>query len=330
VSATVLYMSMTLDGFIAGPNAGRGNGLGDGGERLHEWSFNGQMPVFGQVFDEFMATGAIVAGRGTFEPAGGWRGDHHDGVPIWVLSRREPGIDVSQWPLVTYVTDLGTAMTGAKRAAGDKNVLVHGAATAQLALAAGLLDELEIHLIPSAPRPRAPPVRQPRARAHRTTAHPNPRGRGRCHTHALPRPALSALFPLTTIWIIATGILLSRGSNTTKRETPTRRSAPSSSATADTPPASAPSEGSHEIALDRRGPCGAKRPAHRRDPNRRAPACPRRPWMHSNVGGRQHRDCFRLGVGFRPTIVLATQRSRRRWSSAPELGIAKGSEALRA
>ncbi len=148
MSATVLYMCMSLDGFIAGPNAGPGNGLGDGGERLHEWSFNGQMPVFGQVFDEFMATGAIVAGRGTFEPAGGWGGDHHDGVPIWVLSRREPGIDVSRWPLVTYVTDLSTAMTEAKRAAGDKNVLVHGAAAAQLALAAGLLDELEIHLIP--------------------------------------------------------------------------------------------------------------------------------------------------------------------------------------
>jgi dihydrofolate reductase len=58
-------------------------------------------------------------------------------VPIWVLSRREPGIDVGQWPLVRYVTDIRTAMTEAKRAAGDKNVLVHGAATAQLALAAG-------------------------------------------------------------------------------------------------------------------------------------------------------------------------------------------------
>ena len=92
-----------------------------------------------------MATGAVVAGRGTFEPAGGWGGDHHDGVPIFILSRQEPGIDTGQWPLVTYVDDVGTAMTEAKRAAGDKNVLVHGAATAQLALAAGLLDELEIH-----------------------------------------------------------------------------------------------------------------------------------------------------------------------------------------
>jgi dihydrofolate reductase len=95
-----------------------------------------------------MATGAVVAGRGTFEPAGGWGGDHHDGVPIWVFSRREPSIDVSQWPLVTYVNDVKTAMAEAKRAAGGKNVLVHGAATAQLALAAGVLDELEIHLVP--------------------------------------------------------------------------------------------------------------------------------------------------------------------------------------
>ena len=148
MSATVLYMSMSLDGFIAGPNEAPDNGLGDGGHRLHEWAFGDRAGVNGQVFGEAMATGAIVAGRGTFEPAGGWGGDHHDGVPIWVLSRHEPGIDTGQWPLVTYVSDVRTAMTEAKRAAGDKNVLVHGAATAQLALAAGLLDELEIHLIP--------------------------------------------------------------------------------------------------------------------------------------------------------------------------------------
>ena len=151
MSATVLYMSMSLDGFVAGPNEDPG--------RLHDWLSGGELSgpsgvpgrpsgVNGQVFDEFMATGAIVAGRGTFEPAGGWGGDHHDGVPIWVLSRREPGIDVSQWPLVTYVNDVRTAMSEAKQAAGDKNVLVHGAATAQLALAAGVLDELEIHLVP--------------------------------------------------------------------------------------------------------------------------------------------------------------------------------------
>ena len=64
------------------------------------------------------------------------------------MSRRDPAGEVGQWPLVTYVNDVRTAMADAKRAAGDKNVLVHGAGTAQLALAAGVLDEIEIHLIP--------------------------------------------------------------------------------------------------------------------------------------------------------------------------------------
>jgi dihydrofolate reductase len=159
MSATVLYMSMSLDGFIAGPNEGSGNPLGDDGHRLHDWLWGGEpagpsgVPsgpsgVNGQVLDESLATGAVVAGRRTFEPAGGWGGDHHDGVPIFILSRDEPGIDIEGWPLVTYVSDIQTAMAEAKRAAGDKNVLVHGAATAQLALAAGVLDELEIHLVP--------------------------------------------------------------------------------------------------------------------------------------------------------------------------------------
>ena len=158
MSATVLYMSMSLDGFIAGPNEGPGNGLGDGGHRLHEWALTGDdsdreamlrglTGVNRQVVDEFMSTGAVVAGRGTFEPAGGWGGDHHDGVPIFILSR-DPDSETAQWPLVSFVDDVTAAMSEAKRAAGDKNVLVHGAGTAQLALAAGVLDELEIHLIP--------------------------------------------------------------------------------------------------------------------------------------------------------------------------------------
>ena len=146
MSSTVLYMSMSLDGFIAGPNAGPGNGLGDGGLRLHDWSFTAEPAVNGQVHAEFLATGAIVAGRGTAEPAGFWGGDHHDGVPIFILSRSGP--EASQWPLVTYVSDVRTAMTRAREAAGDRNVIVHGAGTAQLALVAGVLDELEIHVIP--------------------------------------------------------------------------------------------------------------------------------------------------------------------------------------
>ena len=158
-SRSVLYMSMSLDGFVAGPNERFDNGLGDGGERLHEWAFAGSGPddsgmphrpagVNGEVYDEMMSTGAVVAGRGTFEPAGGWRGDHHDGVPIFILSRHQPAAEFAQWPLVTYLDDVETAIARAKEAAGAKNVLVHGAGTARMALAAGVLDELEIHLVP--------------------------------------------------------------------------------------------------------------------------------------------------------------------------------------
>jgi dihydrofolate reductase len=157
MSATVLDMSMSLDGFIAGPNETRENGLGDGGSRLHEWFFAGVAPghraaspggVNGQLFGEVMSSGAVVAGRGTVEPAGYWAGDHHDGVAIFILSRGEPPEEARQWPLITFVGDVATAMASAKQAAGERDVLVHGAGTARLALAAGVLDELELHVIP--------------------------------------------------------------------------------------------------------------------------------------------------------------------------------------
>jgi dihydrofolate reductase len=158
MSTAVLYMSMSVDGFIAGPNEGPGNGLGDGGHRLHEWGLTGpdagHQAAAGQlagvnreVMDELMSTGAVVVGRRTFELADGWGGDHHDGVPIFVLSRHQPDATM-RWPAVTYVSDVKNAMGMAKDAAGEKNVLVQGARTAQHALAAGVLNELQIHLIP--------------------------------------------------------------------------------------------------------------------------------------------------------------------------------------
>lgn len=158
MSKTVLYMSMSVDGFIAGPNDGPGNGLGDGGHRLHEWFLPGGdagheeavsrlTGVNREVMDEAMASGAVVTGRRTFELAGGWGGDHHDGVPIFVLSRHRAEATM-RWPGVTYVSDVNSAMHLAKDAAGGKDVLVHGALTAQLALAAGVLDEMQIHLVP--------------------------------------------------------------------------------------------------------------------------------------------------------------------------------------
>lgn len=150
---SVLYMSMSLDGFITGPDDGPGNGLGTGGLRLHEWLGEpvSEPPYFdppgasGQVFAEVMASGAVVVGRKTFDYAGQWGGDHH-GVPIFVPTRGTPPEPPSEW--VRYVPDAGTAMREAKAAAEDRHVMVHGAALAQSLLTEGLLDELEIQLIP--------------------------------------------------------------------------------------------------------------------------------------------------------------------------------------
>ena len=100
------------------------------------------------MWDEWNATGAVLAGRRTVEQVDHWGGDHH-GVPIFVPSHRPPGPSVAKYPLVTYVTDgIESAMAQAKAAAGDRNVLVYGAYTAQRTLEAGVLDEVQIHLIP--------------------------------------------------------------------------------------------------------------------------------------------------------------------------------------
>ena len=152
MSSSVLYMSMSLDGYIAGPNDEPGNPGGDGFLRLHEWLADGESgrpsgPA-GELLDQMNATGAVLVGRRTAEQVDHYKGDHH-GVPIFVLSHRPPPPSVTNYPLVTYVTDgIASAMAQAKAAAGDRDVLVHGAYTAQRALEAGVLDEVQIHQIP--------------------------------------------------------------------------------------------------------------------------------------------------------------------------------------
>ena len=90
----------------------------------------------------------MLAGRRTVEQVDHWGGDN-GGRPIFVPSHRPPGPSVANYPLVTYVADgIASAMKQAKAAAGDRNVCVLGAYTAQRALEAGLLDELQIHQIP--------------------------------------------------------------------------------------------------------------------------------------------------------------------------------------
>ncbi|HMK43020.1 MAG TPA: dihydrofolate reductase family protein [Dissulfurispiraceae bacterium] len=155
MSVSVLYMSMSADGYIAGPNDTPDNPGGDNFMRLHEWyGFEAAPPNttgigWGAHFiDEGNATGAVLTGRRTVEQVDHWGGNHH-GVPIFIVSHRPPGPSVANYPLVTYVTDgIASAMARAKSAAKDKNVMVHGAYTAQRALEAGVLDELQIHQIP--------------------------------------------------------------------------------------------------------------------------------------------------------------------------------------
>jgi dihydrofolate reductase len=154
VSAAVLYMSMSLDGYIAGPNDEPSNPFGDDGQRLHDWFVGPDGEFFrpsgpaGQLMDEWNATGAVVVGRRTAEYVDHWGGDHH-GVPIFVPSHPPPGPAAAKYPSVTYVTDgIESAIAQAKAAAGNRDVLVHGAYTAQRALEAGALDELQIHQIP--------------------------------------------------------------------------------------------------------------------------------------------------------------------------------------
>jgi len=158
VGNVVLDMSMSLDGFIAGPDDGPDHGLGVDGHRLHAWLAEGDGidplsyrpdDASAVVFDEMMATGAVLVGRRTFDIAGHWDGDHHDGVPIFVPTHHPPADPPTGAATITYVTDgIASAASQAKAAAGDRNVMFHGAETAQDALRAGVLDEMELHVMP--------------------------------------------------------------------------------------------------------------------------------------------------------------------------------------
>ena len=148
MSASVLDMSVSVDGYIADPDDFLG---GDDGERLHKWAdAEGESGRTTETFrTEWNAAGAVLAGRRTAELMDHWGGDHN-GAPIFVPSHRPPG-PAARWgyPLVTYVTDgIESAMAQAKAAAGDRGVQVRGAYTGQRALEAGVLDEVQIHQVP--------------------------------------------------------------------------------------------------------------------------------------------------------------------------------------
>jgi len=149
-------MAMSLDGFITGPGDEPGNPAGVGGMRLMEWLGKGGPEVADWrpadpqsqiVFDESLSTGAVVTGRRTGDFADYWGGDHHDGVPIFVPTHTAPADN--RYERVHFVTDgIAACVEQAKAAAGERDVLLDGAYTAQECLKAGLLDVLEIQLMP--------------------------------------------------------------------------------------------------------------------------------------------------------------------------------------
>ncbi len=162
--AKVLFeITMSLDGFIAGPNDSPELPLGEGGEELHRWVYDlaswreshglagGKANRDSEVLAETLrATGAIVLGRRMFDNAKGWGDDPPFRVPVFVLTHETREDLVKGDTTFTFVTDgIDSALEQAKAAAGDKAVSVGGGAnTAQQYLRAGLLDEIQIHVAP--------------------------------------------------------------------------------------------------------------------------------------------------------------------------------------
>ncbi|HVX42338.1 MAG TPA: dihydrofolate reductase family protein [Mycobacteriales bacterium] len=146
MSKSILFMSMSLDGYIADENDVLG---GDDGQRLHDWHTSDGSERAQELGAELSACGAVVAGRRTAELMDHWGGSHN-GAPLFVPSHRPPP-PPARWgyPLVTYVNDgIESAMRQAKVAAGDRDVYVVGGYVVRRALEAGVLDEMQIHQIP--------------------------------------------------------------------------------------------------------------------------------------------------------------------------------------
>jgi dihydrofolate reductase len=156
-------ITMSLDGFIAGPNDGPELGLGEGGEALHEWVFGlaswreahgmagGEVDRDSEILGEAVErTGAVVLGKRMFENARGWGDEPPFHVPVFVLTHEAREPLAKKGTTFTFVTDgIESALEQAKAAAGDKDVSVAGGAnTIQQYLNAGLVDEMQIHVAP--------------------------------------------------------------------------------------------------------------------------------------------------------------------------------------
>jgi dihydrofolate reductase len=164
VGKVFVELSMSLDGFVAGPNDGPENGLGDGGERLFQWYNSGDtafaLPSTDMVFhisrasaelleEEWSSIGAMVAGRRMFDIAHAWGGNPPGGGPCFIVTHSAPQEWLTEGSPFTFVADgVESAIRQAKQAAGNKDVSVSSASIMQQCLKAGLLDEIRIDLAP--------------------------------------------------------------------------------------------------------------------------------------------------------------------------------------
>jgi len=152
-------ITISLDGYITGPNDGPNQGLGAGGERLHYWVFGGPwtydeeprgeaVGADKQYLDEaFGRGGAVIVGRTMYEAAGHWGGNNPFGVPLFVLTHR-PEDEPAEGGF-TFVNGLDDALARAREAAGDKDISIGGGADViRQALEAGYVDELSITIAP--------------------------------------------------------------------------------------------------------------------------------------------------------------------------------------
>jgi dihydrofolate reductase len=150
VASVEVNISMSVDGFVTGPNVDEYPGLGEGGEILHAWLREGDPQ---RILNEnlFAPAGAVVTSRKVFDVAGGWGDDGFYRMPVFVLTHRPHEVIVKGETTFTFVTDgIKHAIAQAATAAGDKKVHVMGGASViQQALKAGLVDELYLHVAPA-------------------------------------------------------------------------------------------------------------------------------------------------------------------------------------
>lgn len=156
-------MTMSLDGFVAGPNDGPENGLGDGGGGLFDWYFNGDTEVYlsegtpllkvskqsAALMKEAVSQyGAGIWGRRTFDIAHAW-GGNPPGSPAFIVTHNIPQEWVKPGSPFTFVTDgVESAIHQAQKAAGEKDVVICTPSILQQALRAGLVDEITVDLAP--------------------------------------------------------------------------------------------------------------------------------------------------------------------------------------